>query len=286
MKQQGKIGDLHCHTQKSDGSESLEKVVHIAKQVGMDFLAVTDHDYLTPRSELDRLEQQYGIPLIQGVELSCYDHLRGRRVHLLCYEPKNPQPIVEQCRAVCQKRTQTGEEMLKLVQQEYPIAREDVMEYASKSEAIFKQHIMAALMGYGITNQMFGDLFRQLFSSKGGKAYIKIAYPDVREILPLVRQAQGIAVLAHPYEYDSLELLEELGGQGLLDGVECYHSRCTHEGEEYLLGRAEHFGLVVTGGSDYHGFNASRISPLGNRYTPWEHWLQLKEMQVRRYGKE
>ena len=54
MKQQGKIGDLHCHTQKSDGSESLEKVVHIAKQVGMDFLAVTDHDYLTPRSELDR----------------------------------------------------------------------------------------------------------------------------------------------------------------------------------------------------------------------------------------
>ena len=141
-------------------------------------------------------------------------------------------------------------------------------------------------MSYGITNQMFGDLFRQLFSSKGGKAYIKIAYPDVREILPLVRQAQGIAVLAHPYEYDSLELLEELGGQGLLDGVECYHSRCTHEGEEYLLGRAEHFGLVATGGSDYHGFNASRISPLGNRYTPWEHWLQLKELQVRRYGKE
>ena len=127
MKQQGKIGDLHCHTQKSDGSESLEKVVHIAKQVGMDFLAVTDHDYLTPRSELDRLEQQYGIPLIQGVELSCYDHLRGRRVHLLCYEPKNPQPIVEQCRAVCRKRTQTGEEMLKLVQKEYPITREDVM---------------------------------------------------------------------------------------------------------------------------------------------------------------
>ena len=84
----------------------------------MDFLAVTDHDYLTPRAQLDFLEQQYGIPLIQGVELSCYDHQRGRRVHLLCYEPQNPQPIVDQCRAVCKKRTETGEEMLKLVQKE------------------------------------------------------------------------------------------------------------------------------------------------------------------------
>lgn len=275
---------MHCHTEKSDGSEPLEKVVHIAKQIGMDFLAVTDHDYLTPRAELDRLEKQYKIPLIQGVELSCYDHQRGRRVHLLCYEPKNPQPIEAQCEEICRKRTETGEKMLKIVQQYYPIAREDVMEYAGKSKAIFKQHIMAALMSYGITNEMFGDLFRELFSSKGGKAYIKIAYPDVRQILPLVRRAQGIAVLAHPYEYDSLDLLEELGSQKLLDGVECFHSRCTKEGEAYLLGRAEHFGLAATGGSDYHGFNASRISPLGNRCTPWENWMKLKQIQSRRYG--
>lgn len=278
MKRLEKIGDLHCHTQKSDGSESLEKVVHIAKQIGLDFLTVTDHDYLTPREELNRLEQKYGIPLIQGVELSCYDHQRGRRVHLLCYQPMRPQPILELCQDICQRRTETGEKMLKLVQQYYPIAREDVMEYASKSAAIFKQHIMAALMSYGITNQMFGDLFRELFS-RGGKAYIQIPYPDVRQILPLVRQAEGIAVLAHPYEYDSLDLLEELAGQGLLDGVECYHSRCSKEGEKYLLSRAEHFGLVPTGGSDYHGFNASRISPLGNRYTTWEHWQKLAQIQ-------
>lgn len=84
------IGDLHCHTKLSDGSMGIEDVVFYAKRMGLDFIAITDHDTMAGVTRASVLGQRYGIQVIPGVEISCIDSKRGRKVHMLCYLPLKP----------------------------------------------------------------------------------------------------------------------------------------------------------------------------------------------------
>ena len=84
------IGDLHCHTRVSDGSTGIDDVVLYAKRGGLDFVAITDHDTMAGVSRAEQLGRRCGIGVIAGAELSAWDFVRKRKVHLLCYLPKNP----------------------------------------------------------------------------------------------------------------------------------------------------------------------------------------------------
>lgn len=277
-------GDLHCHTKLSDGSEGIEEVIAMSKRVGMDFLAITDHDTVASFSRSKILGQRYGVQVVPGVELSCIDRKRNRKVHMLCYLPEKPDRLEGHCLKICKQREAAGTEMLKKVMQYFPITMEDVKKYSSSSTSLYKQHIMHALMSYGYTTHIFSGLFKELFDSKSGRVYVSVPYPDVHEVLDLIHQAQGLAVLAHPYEYDSVDLLEELAARKEIEGVEVYHSRCKPEDEGRLIEIAQKNQLVMTGGSDFHGFYASRPSPLGNRFTPQEslnEFFRLKEQNNR-----
>ncbi len=277
-------GDLHCHTKLSDGSEGIEEVIAMSKRVGMDFLAITDHDTVASFSRSKILGQRYGVQVVPGVELSCIDRKRNRKVHMLCYLPEKPDRLEGHCLKICKQREAAGTEMLKKVMQYFPITMEDVKKYSSSSTSLYKQHIMHALMAYGYTTHIFSGLFKELFDSKSGRVYVSVPYPDVHEMLDLIHQAQGLAVLAHPYEYDSVDLLEELAARKEIEGVEVYHSRCKPEDEGRLIEIAQKNQLVMTGGSDFHGFYASRPSPLGNRFTPQEslnEFFRLKEQNNR-----
>ena len=88
-------------------------------------------------------------------------------------------------------------------------------------------------------------------------------YPDVNYVLELIHSARGAAVLAHPLVYDSLELLDELAASGKLDGVEVYHYSANEEQQAMLLAKANEYGLIVTGGSDFHGLYNTKPTPLG-----------------------
>lgn len=263
-------GDLHCHTRLSDGSEGIEEVISRAKRAGMDFLAITDHDTVASVSRSRVLAQRYGIQVIPGVEFSCKDPANGRKVHILCYLPEKPDRLEGLCVRMCEARKKAGKEMIRRVMQIFPMSGEDLLRFSSHSTAIYKQHIMHALMCYGYTTHIFGGLFHELFRAETGPLYIKMDYPDVDDVIDLIHQAQGVAVLAHPYAYDSIELMHRLIAQKKIDGIEVYHSRCTEEGEETLRQIALEHDLLMTGGSDFHGFYASRPSPIGNRYTSQE----------------
>lgn len=268
-------GDLHCHTKMSDGSEGMEDVISSAKRLGLDFLSLTDHDTISSFNRSRILGQRYGVQVILGVELSCQDLKRGKRVHMLCYLPEKPDRLEGFCIQVCEKRKKAGKEMLNRLMKYFPITTDDVTRFSSSSTALYKQHIMHALMCHGYTTRIFGGLYHELFDPKEGQIYVPIEYDDVYKVIDLIHQAHGMAVLAHPYEYDSIDLLQELTAQKLLDGVEVYHSRCSTEGEEWLREFAKAHDLAMTGGSDFHGFYASKPSPLGNRYTPQEELNQL-----------
>lgn len=268
------LGDLHCHTVLSDGGLTPEEVFALAKAQGIKVLALTDHDHITENPERTAAAKSVGIQLLPAVELSTTDYSRKRKVHLLCYLPKNRAAMDEYCRSIAEQRGHCGEEMLRLVQKKYPVPQEAVCKYAQQSSALFKQHIVRAMMDYGWTQQLYGSLFQELFG-KEGIARVPIAYPDVFEAARFAKECGAVVVMAHPYVYRSLDVMEELTEQGLLDGIEARHSRCTAEGEAYLTEYAEAHGLLTTGGSDFHGFYSSVPCMLADRTTTQKELEQL-----------
>ncbi|MDD2956358.1 MAG: PHP domain-containing protein [Oscillospiraceae bacterium] len=268
-------GDMHCHTRLSDGAMGLEEVVFYAKRSGLDFLAITDHDTMAGVTRAGIIGNRYGIRIIPGVELSCYDYERKRRVHLLCYLPQKPDRLEGICKKTCEARNEAGKQMTRMVSRFYPITAQLVMKYASGSKAIFKQHIMMALMELGYTDRIYGGLYDQLFDPHHGSCLVDTVSPDIHEVIDLVHLAQGKAVLAHPSTYHSEDLLLELVEKKQLDGIEVYHPRNTPEEQRQWKTLAEENGLLQTGGSDFHGFYTSSPNPLGSCMTSGETLDQL-----------
>jgi len=250
-------GDLHCHTKLSDGSEGIEDVISLAKRIGLDFISLTDHDTMASFSRAKILADRYGINVIPGVEFSAYDELRNRKVHILCYLPLRPDRLEGLCIRANESRKKAGNGMARLVMKKYPITAEGITKYSSSSNCIYKQHIMRALFDAGYTTMIYGDLFRELFARKTGSCSVPYRYPNVYEVLDAIHEAGGVAVFAHPSVYDSMDLLRELVDQDLLDGIEAFHPRNTQEDRAACIELAKEKGLLITGGSDFHGMYAS-----------------------------
>lgn len=261
-------GDLHIHTRLSDGSLLPHEVLRLAKRSNLDCIAITNHDSITPINEIKPLADALGISLIDGVEISARDNKRNRRVHILCYMPKDYKLIDEICSKTIEKRMQVGLQMTEKVSKLYPITVDDVKEIANLSKCIYKQHITHALMNASFTTQIFGDLYKELFDLKTGSCIINCQSPDIYEVIDIVKKSAGICVMAHPFTYDSIDLLDELISKNLLDGIEVWSSKSNSEQEKYLLEKANKNNLIATGGSDFHGAYSSRIAPLGAKPTP------------------
>ena len=91
----------------------------------------------------------------------------------------------------------------------------------------------------------------------------QVDYPDIDTVMDAVDAAEGIAVLAHPSEYHSMDLLRELCRNHRIRGIEVYHPRNTEEDKAEMLRLAEKYDLAVTGGTDYHGFYTTKKNPVG-----------------------
>lgn len=176
----------------------------------------------------------------------------------------------------------------------YPISLENIVRYSTGSKAIYKCHIMHALMDYGYTTDLYGDVYDELFDSQTGlcadevKSEITEA-PEVHFVLELIHSAGGVAVLAHPKVYDNFDLLEELAEKGKIDGVEVWHQSALPEDIKRLEEIADKYNLIKTGGSDFHGFYNHYAISLGYKLTPQEsldqilsfHKKEAKEREAR-----
>lgn len=267
--------DLHCHTTLSDGSLGIEEVIAQAKRNRIDCLAITDHDNLASVSRAVVLGQRYGIRVLPAVEISAVDTVRGRKVHILCYMPKKPDRLEGLCLRTCEARKQRGKSMAMKVLEQYPIALENIVKYAAGGKAIYKCHIMHALMDYGYTTELYGEVYESLFNAKTGLCADEVRTetennPDVRFALELIHSAGGTAILAHPKVYDSFDLLEELAASGKIDGAEVYHESANEECEKKLEEITDKYGILRTGGSDFHGFYNHYAISLGYKFTPEE----------------
>lgn len=260
--------DLHCHSKISDGSLTTEELMALAKRIDLTAISITNHDTLTGTEKAQQLGEKFGIQVIPGVEISAWDYDRKRKVHLLCYMPDRPEPIVELCQKTVKNRQKAALLMLQKVLRLYPIPTDIVVKRAAGSTNIFKQHIMHAMIECGYTKEIHGDLYEKLFHPENGLAYFPVEYPDIRTAAQVVRQAGGISILAHPYLYDSHDLMVELTEEKLIDGIEAYHSRYDLETSMKLSSFAHDKKLLVTGGSDFHGMYSGRSIRLGSCTTP------------------
>lgn len=270
-------GDLHCHSIHSDGSNTVEQIVDFALRRGLTHIALTDHDTMAGVDEITRCAAQKGLCVIPGVECTSTDYRRNRPVHLLCYFPKDRESLTYFLNVTLENRRIAKMEMVQKLKKLYPITDEDVMRLSQKSASIHEVHLMQAIADMGYTPTVCGPLLTELIG-KNGSCYVPVKYPDIMDTVNMIRKAGGLAVLAHPGQFNSLELAQELCEQGLLDGIECYHPRNTPEVTTYCLDLVKRYRLVETGGTDFHGMYSSKPKPVGTCTTEGHQLLRLIEL--------
>lgn len=271
--------DLHIHSRVSDGSLKIYDIVSLAKTLGFGALSIVDHDTVEGLPETENAGKELGVSIISGIEISAYDYKRDRKAHVLGYLLEEPQQVGEVCRSMLIQRQATSKWIVEtLIEAGYPISWEYVVKIAGGSTNVYKQHIMHALMDLGYTSALKGDLYKKLFAKPkdgdpGGIAYKEIDYIDVFEAVKAIKQAGGVAVLAHPSGYKNMELIPELLGSGL-DGLEAWHPSHDEASVKLIISEATKYSLILTGGSDFHGMYEGKPNPLGCCYTSRE-WLEL-----------
>ena len=262
--------DLHCHTKLSDGSVGIEDLIVIAQKSGIDTIAITDHDCLAGTVRGQVIGKRYGVNVIPGVELSAFDFEAGKKVHILSYLADAPNRLESVCKRTSVARKRAGQIMMLKVASHFPITSDFIINHASGSTNLYKQHIMHALMDAGYTDKIFGDLYYALFDeSSETNILAPTKYPSVEEVINEIHGAGGIAVLAHPVKFNNFDEIEKYVDMGL-DGVEVWHPSA----DEETVGRLTEFckkkKLLMTGGSDFHGIYGNKTVTLGTCSTPQE----------------
>ena len=257
-------GDLHTHTNFSDGSCDIELLPLLAHRAGLSHLAVSDHDTALSLQYALANPVQHGVTLIPAVELTCFDTKRKRRVHLLCYAPVLTPNLLHFFNSMATRRNDAIEKSIVALEAIYPqFTKQAVQMLAQRSGVIYKTHAIRLLYEYGYTDGIYKQLYHELFGSPNGTVLHEPAYESLDTVLALVQEARGVVVLAHPSVYHSMELFAELAAAGRIDGVEIDHPRNTPQDKVHMLALAQKHNLIVTGGTDFHGMHTACPMPLG-----------------------
>jgi len=267
--------DLHCHTKLSDGSVGIEDLIVIAHKSGINTIAITDHDCIAGTVRGQVIGKRYGVTVISGVELSSFDNEAGKNVHIISYLADSPDRLEAICRKTSSARKRAGQIMMLKVAARFPITSEFIINHASGSTNLYKQHIMHALMDAGYTDELFGELYQKLFSTDSESNILApTKYPDVQTVIDEIHGAGGIAVLAHPGKFNNFDEIEKYVEMGL-DGVEVWSPFNTDEQTEALAELCKKKKILLTGGSNFHGTYGEKTVTLGSYATPQEHLDKL-----------
>ena len=252
--------DLHLHTVASDGSDTPEELIRKARACGIDVIAITDHDTLVGSNEATKLPCE-GIKVITGIEFSCQTSGEdGFDCHVLGYgfDPCAP-VLLDAIRHGREMRLLKLETRLAYLKDKFGISfDEEDIKWLHSLNSVARPHLGRLLIAHGYARDMADAMDNYL---KGG------GFPDDRidasEAISAIIGAGGIPVYAHPIGGERekrltreeverrISVLQMVG----LRGIECYYSRYSESDVEMLLEIADSKGLLVSGGSDYHGEN-------------------------------
>ena len=256
--------DLHSHTNESDGSLAPSKLIEDAVRGGVTVLAITDHDTLAGYDLALPAAQAADVDLVCGIELST--KLRGRSTHLLGYFP-GAGPLQEFRGWIRLQQQARKDRNIRLVARLRELGFAITLEEAeARGRGMTgRPHFAAILLEKGYVRD-----YRQAFDDyldESAQAYVYRQEPTFAEGISVIRQAGGIASLAHPTRVhgDVVEMMPELCAAGL-SAIEAYHSDHSPEDTAHFLELARRYGLLVTGGSDFHGEAVKPGVRLGSGY--------------------
>lgn len=244
--------ELHCHTTYSDGTLTPTELVKTAVKAGVKALAITDHDTLSGWHEAIAAASVCDIEIVPGLELSTVHN--DRSLHILGFYPNPDQlnpPLSERLEG---RKRRSAQMVAKLAALGYPIELPELGEGMAPG----RPHIAAALVKAGYVKSPQEAFERWLGDDQ--PAYVHYEKFSIADGIALLRNCGAVPVWAHPYLFrgGTVEaVLKELVEAGLM-GVEVYHPHQTLREQKNLLNLCAEYGLLVTGGSDYHGPSSSK----------------------------
>ena len=185
-----------------------------------------------------------------------------------------------------QRRNECALQSCREIEALYPQFRtEQALEYAQDSGVLFKSGIMQALQQLGLCDGIYTGLYHELFGwEPRGRCLHSPAYPPVREVLATARASGAVVVFAHPTVYKSMPLVRELVAEGAIDGIEVDHPRNSPEDRAECAALCAAHGLIVTGGSDFHGANHGKPHPVGACVTADDQIARVEALARQRRG--
>jgi len=272
--------DLHIHSTASDGRLEPEDIVHKSAENGLTVIAIADHDTVDGiASALVAAKAFPWLKVIPCVELST--DVPSGEVHILGYFiDYTSQELLATLKRLRNSRRERAKGMVaKLGSLGIHIEWQRVQEIAG-SGSIGRPHIAQAMLEKGYIASL-KEAFTE-YIGRGGPAYVEREKMTPVEAMELILQAKGLPVLAHPFTINDPEtLVIELKAAGLV-GIEAYYDGYTADEISRLVNLADKYGLIASGGSDYHGLDVSSETMIGGADVPIKSAEQLIALAERR----
>ena len=276
--------DLHIHTFYSDGVFSPEKIVDTAIDVGLQAIALTDHDnvlsYKVAKDYLKEQNKEDKLEIIQGIEVNTL--YKNYEVHILGYfMDVTDNDFQELLKVQQQARVRQTKEILSLLAKKegIRIKFEDIKKQVAEGGSIGRPHIAKAITNAGGTTSVMEAYSKYIHDDS--PVYVQRKTVTPQDAVEIIYDAGGVPVIAHPHDLDIAEsLIKELMQYGLR-GIEAYHRKHTPACVEYFSSMAEELGLIVTGGSDFHAPNIMNGQIiLGKNFVP--EWVYDKLIEEKK----
>ena len=276
--------DLHIHTFYSDGVFSPEKIVDTAIDVGLQAIALTDHDnvlsYKVAKDYLKEQNKEDKLEIIQGIEVNTL--YKNYEVHILGYfMDVTDNDFQELLKIQQQARVKQTKEILALLAKKegIRIKFDDIKKQVAEGGSIGRPHIAKAITNAGGTTSVMEAYAKYIHDDS--PVYVQRKTVTPQDAVEIIYDAGGVPVIAHPHDLDIAEsLIKELMQYGLR-GIEAYHRKHTPACVEYFSSMAEELGLIVTGGSDFHAPNIMNGQIiLGKNFVP--EWVYDKLIEEKK----
>jgi hypothetical protein len=252
--------DLHLHTHYSDGKYSVEELIRLIKEKGIELFSITDHDTIDSIYELKEISKTENINYIPGIEFSTeYD---GREIHILAYNINYESDAFRS--HIENFRKNRVDRILKIIEKLNYLGLkfhpEEFFKYYGETKSVGRPHIADYLHKLGYVKSYHEAFHKYIGDFR--VAFFKKHSPDTLSVLNLIKETGGVSFLAHPgknFLWSKIDILIEGG----LDGIEAYNPVHKSDKARKFEKFAEEKNLMITGGSDFHGLSDDEENNVG-----------------------